>query len=106
MNLADIVHHISNTIKDIAKPPYFKKPIKIIRGVITKFHTSHLGSAKLKTTCKELQTGPGLEAIGKTWFGTLILSAASVQCTIPAIKQVAHNGNFDLEVTISSILTM
>ena len=98
LNLADIVHHIGNTIKDIVKLPYFQKPIKIIRGVIMKFHMSHLGSAELKTACKKLRTGPGLEAIGKTRFGTIILSAASVQRTIPAIKQVVHNGIFNLEV--------
>ena len=88
LNLADIVHHIrvGNTIKDIVKLSYFQKPIKIICGVITKFHMSHLGSAELKTAHKELRTGPGLEAIGKTQFGTIILSAASVQRTIPAIK--------------------
>ena len=88
----------------MAKLPYFQEPIKIVHGVITKFHTSHLGSAKLKTTCKELRMGPGLEAIGKTRFGTLILSSAPVQCTIPAIKQIVHNGIFDLEVSIT--LTM
>jgi hypothetical protein len=99
LNLADIVHHIGNTIKDIAKLPYFQKPIKIIRAVITKFHMSHPGIAELKTARKEVRTGPGLEAIGKTQFGTLILSAASVQRTIPAIKRVVHNNIFDLEVS-------
>jgi hypothetical protein len=62
---------------------------------------SHSGSAELKTARKELRTGPGLEAIGKTRFGTIILSAASVQRTIPAIKRVVQNGIFDLEVPIS-----
>ena len=88
----------------MANLSYFQEPIKIIRGVITKFHTSHLGSAELKTTRKELCTGPGLEAVGKTQFGTLILSSASVQRMIPAIKQVVHNGIFDFEMSIT--LTM
>ena len=82
----------------MVKLPYFQKTIKIVRSVITKFHMSHSGSAELKTARKELRTGPGLEAIGLTRFGTVILSSASVQRTIPAIKQVVHNGIFDLEV--------
>jgi hypothetical protein len=96
--LADIVHHISNTLKDIIKLKYFENTIKIVRGIIAKFHMSHLGMAELKEARKVLRTGPGLEAIGKTRFGTVILSARSVQRTTPAIKKVVENGNFDLEV--------
>lgn len=100
MNLADIIHHISNTLKDIVKLPYFQNTIKTVRAVITKFHAtvSHLGTAELKAARKALCTGPGLEAIGKTRFGTVILSSISVQRTIPAIKRVVQNGKFDLEV--------
>ena len=87
-------------IKDIVKLAYFQRPIKIIHGFITKFHMSHPGSIELKTARKKLRTGPGLEAIGKTRFGTIILSAASVQRTIPAIKRVVLNGIFDLEVSL------
>lgn len=103
LNVADIVHHISNTLKDIVKLELFADTIKIICSVITKFHlnSSHLGNAELKVACKELHTGPGLEAIGKTRFGTLILSAQSVQQTIPVLKQVVHNNKFDLEVCSS-----
>jgi hypothetical protein len=79
--VADIVHHISNTLKDIIKIEFFADTIKIVRAVITKFHSnsSHLGNSELKAARKELRTGPGLEAIGKTRFGTVILSARSVQ---------------------------
>jgi hypothetical protein len=99
--LADIVHHISNTLKDIIKLKYFENSIKVVRGIITKFHLSHLGMAELKVAHKVLCTGPGLEAIGKTWFGTTILSARSVQWSIPTIKKVVENGGFDLEVGLS-----
>lgn len=103
LNVADIVHHISNTLKDIVKLEFFAGAIKIIRGVITKFHSnsSHLGNAELNAARKELHTGPGLEAIGKTRFGTLILSARSVQRTAPALKRVVHNDKFNLEVCSS-----
>ena len=36
-NLPDIVHFISNLIKDIVKIDYFKNTITIMRGVIAKF---------------------------------------------------------------------
>ncbi|KAF8233919.1 hypothetical protein L208DRAFT_1553448 [Tricholoma matsutake] len=65
LNLADIVHHISNTLKDIIKLKYFENSIKVVHGIITKFHMSHLGMAELKVACKVLCTGPGLEAIVK-----------------------------------------
>ncbi|KAF8238046.1 hypothetical protein L208DRAFT_1375358 [Tricholoma matsutake] len=98
LNLADIVHHISNTLKDIIKLKYFENSIKVVRGIITKFHMSHLGMAELKVAHKVLHTGPGLEATGKTRFGTTILSARSVQRSITTIKKVMENGSFDLEV--------
>jgi hypothetical protein len=103
LNVADIVHHISNTVKDIVKLEFFSETIKITRGVITKFHSnsSHMGSAELKAARKELHTGPGLEAIGKTRFGTIILSARSVQRTVPALKRVVQNNKFNLEVCLS-----
>jgi hypothetical protein len=99
LNLADIVHHISNMVKDIIKLEYFEDTVKIVRGIIKKIHASHPGSAELKAARKELRTGPGFEAIGKTRFGTIILSVISVQRTIPAIKRVVQNGIFDLEVS-------
>lgn len=34
LNLADVVHHIGNTIKDMVKLLYFQKTIKIILFVV------------------------------------------------------------------------
>ena len=85
-------------LKDIIKLKYFEDSVKVVHGIITKFHMSHLRMTELKVARKVLHTGPGLEAIGKTQFGTTILSARSVQQTIPAIKKVVENGSFDLEV--------
>ncbi|KAF8225299.1 hypothetical protein L208DRAFT_1380680 [Tricholoma matsutake] len=56
-------------LKDIIKLKYFKNSIKVVCGIITKFHMSHLGTAELKVACK----------------------------TIPVIKKVMQNGSFDLE---------
>jgi hypothetical protein len=40
----------------------------------------------------------GLEAIGKTRFGTVIRGARSVSTCRPAIVRVVERGNFDLGV--------
>lgn len=97
-NLPDIVHFISNTIKDIVKLEYFKPSITTMRGVITKFHKSHLGMAEISFAHVECHITRGLEAIGKTHFGTIILAAWALQYNIPAIKRVVERRNFDLGV--------
>jgi len=43
----------------------------------------------------------GLEAIGKTQFGSLILAAHALEWNIPALKQVVQLVIFDLEVSSS-----
>jgi hypothetical protein len=86
LNLPDIVHFISNTIKDIVTLPFFKPPILTIHGVLKKFHKSHLGKSELGAARKHFSIGRGLETIGKTRFGTIILTARSVQRNLPAIK--------------------
>ncbi|KAF8227875.1 hypothetical protein L208DRAFT_1379599 [Tricholoma matsutake] len=99
--------HTGVWIKDIVLKAhiisiYFQNTIKPVCAVITNFHASasHLGTAELKAAHKVLHTGPGLKAIGKTQFGTVILSSISVQLTIPAIKRVVQNGKFDFESTM------
>jgi hypothetical protein len=99
-NLPDIVHFISNnTLKDIIKLEFFKVTITVMRSVITKFHKSHLGMAELSFAHVECHIGRGLDAIGTTRFGTIILAAWALQYNIPAIKKVVERGNFDLGVS-------
>ncbi|KAF8061423.1 ribonuclease H-like domain-containing protein [Lyophyllum atratum] len=95
-NLPDICHHISNTIKNIVSIDFFKMVISVIRGVIAKFHLSHLGNAELDYAKSVLGIGRGLETIGKTRFGTIILSAQSVQRNIRALRMVVDRGKFSL----------
>ena len=45
----------------------------------------------------------GLEAIGKTCFGTVIRGAPSVSNCRPAITKVVEQDNFDLGVSYSFI---
>lgn len=99
LNLPDIVHFISNTIKDITALEYFKPVILIIRAVIRKFHQSHLGMTEFNLAGTELDIGQGLEAIGKTRFGTIIIAARSTERNLPTIKRAVHRGLFDLEVS-------
>ena len=97
-NIPDIVHFISNTIKDIVKLEHFKETMTIMRSTITKFHKSHPAIAELKIAHVECRIGRGLTSIGKTRFGSVILAAWSLQENIPAIKKVVERRIFDLEV--------
>ncbi|THU97953.1 hypothetical protein K435DRAFT_661930 [Dendrothele bispora CBS 962.96] len=97
LSIADCCHHLDNTNKDIVKLEYFKDLISILRGTIRTFSQSHVGKAELEQARKDHETGAGLEAIGKTRFVTVVLSAMSVQRTLPAIKQVVDNGKFEFD---------
>ncbi len=99
LNLPDIVHFINNTLKDIIQLPYFKKLILITRAVIKKFHKSHPAIAEFEAASKEVGITRGLEAIGKTRFGTIILAAHSLKRNIPTIQRVVQRGKYDLEVS-------
>ncbi|TFK63856.1 hypothetical protein BDN72DRAFT_927053 [Pluteus cervinus] len=96
--LADIAHHMNNTVKDIGKHPYFKSGIDIVRKTVTKFNKSHLGQAELKLAQKKLGIHRGLESIGKTRFASVVRAALSVQRALPVIKEVVRKGDFDLEI--------
>ncbi|KAF5317592.1 hypothetical protein D9758_018468 [Tetrapyrgos nigripes] len=104
LSVADICHHLNNTSKDIVKLKFFDVPIKIIRSSIKTFSKSHPAKSALKAARRQKQTGPGLEAIGKTHFVTLTLSAISVRRTLPALQQVfstPQKFDFVVEQTIT-----
>jgi hypothetical protein len=100
LNLPDIVHFISNTIKDIVRLSYFSPTVTILRATITKFHKSHLGESELLAAHLLLGISKGLDAIGKTRFGTIIIAAWSLQLNIPSIRKVVERGKFDLGVRL------
>lgn len=72
--------------------------ITTVRAIITKFHKSHLGASELKIARKDLCIGRGLEAIGKTRFGTIIRACIGTETNSPAIKKVVERKKFDLAV--------
>ncbi|KAI0045358.1 hypothetical protein FA95DRAFT_1495465 [Auriscalpium vulgare] len=89
--LGDCVHHLNRGIGDIGKLAAFQSVIQVVRATVALFHKSHAGHAALKVARSQLGIGRGLEAIGKTRFATLVLSAASVQRNTPAIKKVVNS---------------
>ena len=97
-NIPDIIHFISNTIKDIVKLEHFKETMTVMHNTITKFHKSHPAIAELKIAHVECRIGRGLTSIGKMQFRSVILTAWSLQENIPAIKKVVEHRIFNLEV--------
>ncbi|KAF5350374.1 hypothetical protein D9758_012476 [Tetrapyrgos nigripes] len=90
--LADICHHCNNTSKDIVKIAYFAKAVKVVRATLQKFHQSNHASFLLdRANEAQLQKVRGLEAIGKTRFSTVTLSALSVQRNSPIIRIVVES---------------
>ncbi|KAF5350799.1 hypothetical protein D9758_010377 [Tetrapyrgos nigripes] len=87
LSVADICHHLNNTNKDIVKLKYFEETIKIVRSTLKTFKRSHAAKSLLKAARRQLQSGAGLESIGKTQFVTIILSSLLVQRTLPALQK-------------------
>ncbi|KAJ7196664.1 ribonuclease H-like domain-containing protein, partial [Mycena pura] len=88
IRMADITHHSSNTVRNIALNKFFVLPVSTVRATITYFHKSHEAIAGLKSAREALQISRGLESIGKTRFGTLVHSSRSVQDNFGAIRKL------------------
>jgi hypothetical protein len=78
---------------------FFFQTIIVVRNVIRKFHQSHLGISELTLALEYCKITRGLEAIGRTRFGTVIRGAQSVSSSRPAITRVVERDNFDLGVS-------
>jgi hypothetical protein len=97
-NLPDIAHFLNNLIKDLVRINHFKEPISVVQHVVATMNKAHLGKTALDQVRAELGVGRGLEAIGKTRFGTIIRSSESVHRNVQAIKLVVERETYDLEV--------
>ncbi|KAK0447658.1 ribonuclease H-like domain-containing protein [Armillaria borealis] len=93
--LPDICHFLSNFTKDVVKIAYFAPVIKVVRGTIKFFNTSHIGRSEFLGARQTLRISRGLQAIGKHRFGTIIHSAKSVQRCAPAITLVVERAKAD-----------
>lgn len=71
------------------------------RAVIKRFNKSHSGVFELAAKRKELEIGRGLEAIGKTRFGTVVLSAISVLRCLLAIQALTEEGKANCDVSLT-----
>ncbi|KAK0443499.1 hypothetical protein EV421DRAFT_2081612 [Armillaria borealis] len=94
----DVCHYFSNLLKDIVRIDFFALTIKVIRGTINFFHTSHMGIYEFKLVQSDLGIRRELQAIGKTRFGMIIYSSSSVRCCTPAIQKVIERGKVDFSV--------
>jgi len=74
------------------------------RAVLTRLHKSHAGVYELGEKRKELQIGRGIEGIGKTRFGTVMLSALSLVRCLPAIQAVVSEGKANCDVSVGCVL--
>jgi len=97
-NLPDIAHFLNNLVKDLVRINYFKESISVVRHIIATMNKAHLGKTALDQARAELGVGRGLEAIGKTRFGTTIRSSESVHRNLQPIKLVVERETYDLEV--------
>ncbi|KAJ7307791.1 ribonuclease H-like domain-containing protein [Mycena albidolilacea] len=88
-------HHLSLTIKDICKLEYFQDLIRSIgktRTTNTFFSHSTYSATDLDALRVIFEINKGLEAIGKTRFGTIYWSGYSLIRCVPAINNLIDNG--------------
>lgn len=62
--------------------------IKYLRSIITYFRKSHAGTDALNKARKSMDIECGLEGIRKTRFATVCISALSLKCCFPALRQI------------------
>ncbi|KAJ7839439.1 ribonuclease H-like domain-containing protein [Mycena olivaceomarginata] len=82
----------SLTIKDICKFEYFQDSIGKTRTTITFFSHSTYSTTHLDALRVIFEINKGLEAIGKTRFGTIYWSGYSLIRCVPAINNLIDNG--------------
>jgi hypothetical protein len=115
IDLPDPVHHTHNTIGEICSLEYFAKvcvliceislcllifiqTILVLRSILNHFSHSDKDLDILAKACEQLDISHGLEKIGNTWFGSIIISAQSVQCNMPALLQTVSDNQIRFEV--------
>ncbi|KAK6987730.1 DUF659 family protein [Favolaschia claudopus] len=88
----DPCHHLSNTVGDIVKLPYFENATSKARTVISHFSHSSNSHTHLSALRVCLSINHGLETVGKTRFGTWYwVGYALIPCLVP-ISQLINLG--------------
>ncbi|KAK7015432.1 hypothetical protein R3P38DRAFT_2543872 [Favolaschia claudopus] len=88
----DSCHNLSNTVKDITKIEYFVDCIGRMRVIITHFSHSSYSPTHLNAMRVVDAINKGLEAIGRTRFGTIYWAGYSVIRSLPAIVILVKTG--------------
>ncbi|KAJ7818920.1 ribonuclease H-like domain-containing protein [Mycena leptocephala] len=97
LNFPDPNHHLSLTCRDILLLPYFKMPIKVLRGTIKHFNHSKASKKLLKDLALRELTGRGLESIGKTRFATITWSSISLRRNLNPIRTLCTAGQIEIK---------
>jgi hypothetical protein len=104
----DCCHHLSNTIGDITKLPYFTdvryfllhlfvfpnvfQPIAKMRTTISHFSHSSCSATHLKSLRVSRDINKGLEKVGKTRFGTIYWAGYALIPCLPPISELITTG--------------
>lgn len=91
LNTPDPCHRMNLLVKDICVISFFQPAIKTCRRVIKFFKKSTHANSHLRIARKTFKVTRGLVSIGKTRFGTMYFSGASVQRCLPAIRDLCRN---------------
>ncbi|KAG2121469.1 hypothetical protein DEU56DRAFT_711603, partial [Suillus clintonianus] len=98
LNTPDPCHRMNLLVKDICAIPFFQPAIKTTRRVVKFFKKSTHANSHLRKARKTLKVTRGLISVGKTRFGIMYFSGASVQRCLPAIRDLCENGTVTIPV--------
>jgi hypothetical protein len=70
-----------------------------MRGVIKFFKHANVAKALLKELRELHKLGPGLESVGKTWFGSVIWLAISLHRSLLGIRQLCTSKAITIPVS-------
>lgn len=99
--LPDCCHRMNSLCKDISKIEFFKPTIKKIRRVIKYFRKSTYAAAHLRRRRRAHHIKRGLQSVGKTRFGTLYHSGASLRRCLQPIRELATENIVTIPVSLS-----
>ncbi|KAJ6512898.1 ribonuclease H-like domain-containing protein [Mycena sanguinolenta] len=88
----DPCHHLSSTVGEITRLPYFTNAILKTRVTITHFSHSTYSATHLKALRVIFDINKGLEKIGKTRFGTIYWAGYALLRCLPPIDELFLSG--------------
>ncbi|KAJ6545969.1 hypothetical protein B0H10DRAFT_1852757, partial [Mycena sp. CBHHK59/15] len=86
-------HHLSNTIGDITRLPYFTSALTKMHTTISHFSHPSNSTTHLKVLQVSQHINHGLEKVGKTRFGTFYWSGYALVGCLPPICELVATGD-------------